>query len=375
MTTQETSAGPPSGGPDGASVRLPAMAPPLSDILARVSREALESDNLDEMLQRIVDVLAAELPVTIASILLLDEAGGVFVQEISAGGLAFDPPLAWPWPVTQGVAGRCVRLGTPQLITDVAADPDYVSGHGALRAEYVVPIRHRSRLHGVLNVESVDAGFFDAAMCTTFDAVAAQIAGAIHLARRAASLERANVRLQRISMVDGLTGIANRRAFDSALDALWQRQRRATQPLTLLLVDADHFKALNDALGHLRGDECLCEIAGVCASSAAAAGGTAARFGGEEFALLLPGYDASDAVASGEALRQEIEALALPHPASPVAPVVTVSLGGGTLSPHAGDTPRDLLDIADRALYAAKAAGRNRVLVETGLAAAQAPTR
>lgn len=334
----------------------------LQRILARVSREALQDGALEGVMQRIVDVVAAELPVAVVSIILLDEAGEAFVQEVSAG--TFDlAPVTWPWPLNIGAAGRCARLGEPQLIVDVDTDTDYLAGNSEVRSEYLVPIRHRARLHGVLNIESADPAFFDDDMREAFDAVGDQIAGAIHLTRIAAALEDANARLQQISMVDGLTGIANRRAFDQALDAMLRRLRSSGQPMVLLMADADYFKALNDALGHLHGDECLRAIAGVCAAAAAEADGLAARFGGEEFAVLLPARDADTAWSAAEALRARIEALALPHPASMVAQVVTVSVGGAVSGPEDTREAHALLDVADRALYMAKASGRNRVQV------------
>lgn len=334
----------------------------LQRILARVSREALQDGALDGVMQRIVDVVAAELPVAVVSIILLDEAGEAFVQEVSAGTIDLSP-MTWPWPLSVGAAGRCARLGEPQLIMDVDTDTDYLAGNHEVRSEYLVPIRHRMRLHGVLNVESADSAFFDDDMREAFDAIADQIAGAIHFARIAAALEVANARLQQMSMVDGLTGIANRRAFDQALDAMLRRLRPAGQSMVLLLADADYFKALNDALGHLHGDECLRAIAGVCAAAAADADGLAARFGGEEFAVLLPGHDAGQAWHAAESLRTRIEALALPHPASSLAQVVTVSVGGAVSGPDDTREAKALIDVADRALYVAKASGRNRVQI------------
>lgn len=334
--------------------------PSLQRILARVSREAMQDGALDGVMQRIVDVVAAELPVAVVSIILLDEAGEGFVQEVSAG--TFDlSPVIWPWPLRVGAAGRCARLGTPQLIVDVDTDADYLAGHCEVRAEYLVPIRHRTRLHGVLNIESADPAFFDDDMREAFDAIADQIAGAIHFTRIAGALEDANARLRRMSMVDGLTGVANRRAFDQALDSMLRRLRAAGQPMALLLADADHFKALNDALGHLHGDECLRAIARVCASAAHDADGLAARFGGEEFAVLLPAHEAGMAWRAADALRGGIEALGLAHPASSLAQVVTVSVGGVVSEPDDTREARVLLEAADRALYAAKASGRNCV--------------
>ena len=334
----------------------------LAEILAQVSREALQGEDLDAVLRHIVDCLVQRLPVTIASIILLNDAGTHFVQEVCAGELLLvQPGLGRDWPVTIGAAGRCVRSGQAQLISDVDADPDYVSGNPAVRAEYMVPIRHRARMHGVLNIESMRDDFFTPEACAVFDAVADQIAGAIHLARIAGELEVANKKLQRLSMIDGLTGIANRRRFDERLAADWVRLAREGRPLALLMVDADRFKALNDSCGHLYGDKCLRRLAHLCTQFAADDDDLVARYGGEELVLLLPGRDRDEAHALAERLRRQVEAADMAHPSSTVAPVVTVSIGVAVLQPDGSQTPERLIAAADQALYAAKAGGRNRV--------------
>lgn len=335
----------------------------LTELLAEVSREALQGEDLEAVLRRIVECLVRNLPVAIASIILLDDDGTHFVQETWAGDLDLYPSeLAHGWPVSVGAAGRCARLGVAQLITDVDSDPDYVPGNSAVRAEYLVPIRHRARLHGVLNIESTREAFFSAEVRGVFDAIADQVAGAIHLARVVAELETANRKLEVLSMSDGLTGIANRRCFDERLSASWEWLAGEGTGLALLLVDADAFKPLNDAHGHLYGDECLRELAGLCMEFAQGPDDLVARFGGEEIVLLLPGRDLAQAAALAETLRRRVEAAAMAHDASQVAPHVTVSIGVSAMVPDASRSPDQLIDAADRALYAAKAQGRNRVV-------------
>jgi diguanylate cyclase (GGDEF)-like protein len=338
----------------------------LTEILAQVSREALEGEGLEAVLQGIVDCLARRLPVALSSIILLDEAGAFFVQEVWAGVLELDEPAgapgSEPWPVQKGAAGRCARTGEPQLLSDVDGDPDYVPGHHSVRSEYLVPIRHRGRLLGVLNLESTERDFFSPDACAVFDALAAQVAGAIHLARVVNELGEANRKLQRLSMIDGLTGIANRRCFDQQLAEDWRRLAAAGRPLALVLLDADCFKPLNDALGHLHGDECLRELARLCEQAAASPGDLAARFGGEELALLLPGRELPEALALAEELRKRVEAAAMAHPDSTVADHVTISIGVAIARPAADSEPESLIEAADRALYEAKASGRNCVV-------------
>ena len=333
----------------------------LTEILAQVSREALQGEGLDDVMRRIVDCLIRRLPIAIASIIVLDEPGENFVQEVWAGELNLAQASQMPWPISLGAAGRCARTGQAQLIADVAHDSDYVPGNDSVRSEYIVPIRHRDRLHGVLNIESTRAEFFSPETCAAFDAIANQIAGAIHLARVAGELEIANRKLQQLSMIDGLTGIANRRCFDHRLAAAWALLAREGGSLALILVDADCFKSLNDVRGHLYGDECLCAIARICASFAERESDLAARFGGEELMLLLPGCELQDALRIGERLRVKVEEAAMEHPDSVVGPHVTVSVGVSAVQPHRDRVPAQLIEAADRALYEAKAAGRNRV--------------
>ncbi|MFD0740200.1 GGDEF domain-containing protein [Lysobacter koreensis] len=334
----------------------------MTGILAQVSREALQGEGLDAVLQRIVDCLFRRLPVAIASIILLDDAGTHFVQEVWAGQLDLEQSVPLPWPVTLGAAGRCARNGQAQLIADIEHDPDYVPGHRAVRSEYLVPIRHRARMHGVLNIESEHAEFFTLEVRALFDAVADQIAGAIHLARVAGELAAANRKLEGLSMSDGLTGIANRRCFDLRLAADWQRLAQEGRMLALALVDADCFKPLNDTCGHLYGDECLRTLARLCGGFAERDEDLVARYGGEELVLLLPGRDLPAVHRTGEHLRQRVEAEAIAHPCSTVAPHVTISVGVCAMQPEPARAPELLIQTADRALYAAKAQGRNCVV-------------
>lgn len=337
----------------------------LTDILAQVSSEALQGDSLEAVLKRIVDRIMLRLPVTIASIILLNASNTHFVQEVWASDLNLELPTELPWPVDLGAAGRCARTGEPQLIADVKGDPDYVPGNSDVRSEYLVPIRHRDRIHGVLNLESTDADFFNAEVREAFDAIARQIAGAVHLATVVRELEVANRKLRQLSMSDGLTGIANRRCFDDFFAEEWERHAELGHSLALLLIDVDCFKLLNDAHGHLYGDECLRDLASHCDSLLGSDDGLVARFGGEEFATLLTNCGLRDARRFGERMRRGVEALALPHRSSHVAGHVTVSIGVSAVVPCANRAAEVLLATSDHALYRAKNSGRNRVVARS----------
>ena len=178
-------------------------------------------------------------------------------------------------------------------------------------------------------------------------------------------LETANQQLERLSWLDGLTDIANRRQFDATLDLEWRRCLRHNLPISLIMSDVDHFKRYNDHLGHQAGDDCLRRVARAHASMMARPGDLAARYGGEEFAIILSGTDLKGAEAVAQRLRAGVEELKIPHPASSVGPYVTISAGVATLLPSAGDVPADLIAAADRSLYQAKQTGRNRIFLAT----------
>lgn len=174
-------------------------------------------------------------------------------------------------------------------------------------------------------------------------------------------LETANQQLERLSWLDGLTDIPNRRQFDATLDLEWRRCLRHGLPLALIMTDVDHFKSYNDHLGHQAGDDCLRRVARAHAAIVSRPGDLAARYGGEEFALILPDTDLNGAEAVAQRLRASVEELRLPHPASSVGPTVTISAGVASIIPATVGVAADLIAAADRALYQAKQTGRNRV--------------
>ena len=169
---------------------------------------------------------------------------------------------------------------------------------------------------------------------------------------------------QKMSLVDGLTGVGNRRAFDEKLRTLWLQAQQGQTPLSLIMLDVDTFKRYNDNLGHQAGDECLRRVAAAM-SRAARSTDVCARYGGEEFALLLPGADAAKAQVVAARVHAEVAREQLPHPASPVSTFVTVSLGVSCITPNPDQNieSHTLVRQTDAALYEAKAAGRNRTCV------------
>lgn len=173
------------------------------------------------------------------------------------------------------------------------------------------------------------------------------------------SLAAVNEELQRLTLADGLTGIANRRYFNEYLEREWRTAKRQEHSLGLIMADIDFFKRYNDTYGHQAGDSCLKAVAAILDSGVSRAADLAARYGGEEFAVVLPDTDLAGALHIAEHLRRQVEKMGWEHREAPSGHV-TISLGVAALVPTAGSSPEELIKLADQALYQAKQSGRNR---------------
>jgi diguanylate cyclase (GGDEF)-like protein len=191
----------------------------------------------------------------------------------------------------------------------------------------------------------------------------AQITDVSMAVSRERKLREMAVELESQTLVDGLTGIANRRRFDLHLDDEFRRAKRNMSPISLIMIDVDYFKNYNDNYGHQRGDGCLVQIAASLSGTLNRARDLVARYGGEEFTVILPDTNEDGALQIAEAMRADIEVLMLEHAYSGVAPYVTISLGVSTLTPDQLTKTGSLIHAADRALYQAKRSGRNCVMV------------
>jgi diguanylate cyclase (GGDEF)-like protein len=180
------------------------------------------------------------------------------------------------------------------------------------------------------------------------------------------TVKRQRDALRALILTDSLTGVANRRAFDERLEMEWRRCGRAQLPVSLLMVDIDHFKLYNDHYGHPAGDATLVQVASAMRRAAARSQDLVARYGGEEFAILLPQLDEQGATGVARRLMHELEMLDLPHAASPTSQRLTVSIGISSMVPGEHGAPGDLVQVADALLYQAKAGGRNRYRTSAG---------
>ncbi|MBU2874654.1 diguanylate cyclase [Marinobacter salexigens] len=177
-------------------------------------------------------------------------------------------------------------------------------------------------------------------------------------------IQRQRMQLQRLAQFDGLTGLANRRSFDQALNAEWQRLTKLQEPLGLIMLDVDAFKPFNDHYGHQAGDQVLEQVANAINLQMQRKHDLASRYGGEEFACILPHTDKKGVCSIAEGIRAAVYGLHIPHRTSTVAPWLTVSIGATSITPDTESSLESLIAVADQCLYEAKNKGRNQVTVK-----------
>ena len=276
--------------------------------------------------------------------------GCLLVSAIVASALA--ARIAQPL----GLLEQALRNLDPELNRDLPAAPP-----GSPREIAVV----FQQLHSLAERLRISYGELDTALARgeqlRGDLVRAIQSREDEIAGRTEVLRQANLALDRQARLDPLTGVANRRGLTEALDRAWRTATRDGQAVSLLMIDIDHFKAYNDCYGHPQGDSCLRAVANALGHVAGRSLDTVARYGGEEFVVILGNTPLEGALKVAEQVRVAIEAMQVPHRATPGGHVVTVSVGVTSAVPVRGSHYDSTLAAADRALYVAKAQGRNRV--------------
>ena len=346
--------------------------------ILRVAQALAAQTTMAQLHSTIVDQLSAITGATALHLVLPDEATGWRIHRTTtdaAEDSALDDACAAAWlPVS---AVRYVLRTRATLAVDDATSDDrfardpYLAGKQRL-ALLVVPVLRSGDLRAVLVLENrLASGTFTHNRLDVVNMLTGQLAVALDNALLYASLEQriadrteelrsANAQLELLSATDALTGVANRRSFDTALAAQWTRS--PGHPMSVVMADIDHFKSYNDHHGHLAGDACLIEISRLLVSSLRDTD-VLCRYGGEEFAAILPQADLDMAVAVAERMRATVEDAALPH--APKIGTVTVSIGVASALASRSIPVSDLLAHADAALYSAKHAGRNCVRTHT----------
>ncbi|QSB13316.1 diguanylate cyclase [Natronosporangium hydrolyticum] len=374
---------PPGGLPDLSSHRSSIM-PGTIDLLGILAAsQALSSEtNVDGLRERVAEVLSAMTGATAVRLLIWgeEEQGWLLTEPGSPGGRPL--PLAEAGReelVPVSVVRYAERTGEPLVVADATRDDRFARDPYLAQLDacslLAVPIRSRGELQALLLLENrLLRGAFTADRLDGVLLIAGQLAVSLRNALVYSSLERkvaerteelalANTRLERLSVTDALTGLANRRRLEEVLAGEWDRARRAERPLALAMVDIDHFKLYNDHFGHAAGDRCLQRVATLLRRQLRGAD-LVARYGGEEFAVVMPGTDLEPALHAAERLRAAMVALAEPNPLVSER-VVTVSVGVAAMIPGQQGRVGQLSELADVELYRAKRAGRNRVMPES----------
>jgi diguanylate cyclase (GGDEF)-like protein len=304
-----------------------------------------------------------EMPHTPATVLIVDDAPSNLVILTESLRAEFDVRIATSGPEALRLVGEV----PPDLILLDILMPD-MDGYEVCRRLKAIPSTSNIPIIFLTakgDVADETLGLAIGAVDYIVKPVSLPIVQA--RVRTHVELKRRGDLLETLSLRDGLTGIANRRRFDDSLGRAWRQALRNAIPLSLVMADIDHFKAYNDTYGHMAGDECLRAVAHTLADALKRPGDLAARYGGEEFAMVLEDTTLAGAVHLAEGMRRAVEVLGLAHQGTGVSDVVTVTLGVATAIPRPGQLPETLIGMADRKLYEAKVAGRNRVLAATVL--------
>lgn len=277
-------------------------------------------------------------------------------------------------PIDSTSLGRILETGKPRIISDLErylvvhpkSEPTRAIVDEGMRSSLTLPLEAMGHKVGFLFFSSQRPHVYTEQHVRLLESISGQLSMAIEKSRLYDSLlettrqlEVANVRLEKAASTDGLTNVANRRVFDERLDLEWRRCRRSGQPLSVLMIDIDHFKRFNDLHGHVAGDECLKAVAGTLSNTISRAADLVARYGGEEFGAILPETSQERANRLAEDLRRQIEELRF-DAISPTAKI-TISIGAATEVPKRGRSAEDLIRRADASLYLAKNEGRNLV--------------
>ena len=314
-----------------------------------VSQTVSSSLELEQIFQTVVETLQNTFGYNFVSIYLLD--GEVLRLGAQIG---YPPEMVYTEiPITSGILGRAVRNAKTEFITDVRREPGFLRASQEVESEICVPLLKEGLVMGALNVESERGHPLTETDVTILTSFAGQVAIAVENARL-------HSQVKSLALTDALTELANRRAFDYALEAEVARVVRYGPPLALIIIDIDSFKLYNDTWGHPAGDARLMAIADLLRANVRNPD-IATRYGGEEFALLLPFTDKAGAMLLAERLRFAAEAN------SPRGAMAGESISGYTLSigvasfPEDGTTPAELLFAADNAELMAKRLGKNRV--------------
>ncbi len=326
--------------------------------LYTISQALTASLDPEELCNKLSEVISENVPVSNFAILLREEGGQELKVKSASGFENNDLVRQLSFTCDEGISGRVLREAKTLYVADTSSEPVYLHYKG-MKLEngsfLCVPMVLKEEVLGVINFFRRDTYAFSEEEIFMLSMLASQMAIAVENARLYAKTKE-------LSLIDDLTKVFNRRHFQKILEMEFKRAKRFQRPLSLLMIDVDHFKSFNDRFGHLEGDRMLIEIARIFQSNLREVD-TLARYGGEEFAVILPNTSLEDACKVGEKLKNFVEQMSeLRERQSSPRHKITVSVGVAALSGSL-ESAESLLNRADRALYQAKTTGRNRVMV------------
>jgi diguanylate cyclase (GGDEF)-like protein len=325
----------------------------ILEAINAIARQTTAVTDLPELLSRTCSLLLEAFGVDHVSVLLLEEQR--LVLRAHAGRLTLRLREGADIPAGAGLAGRALSSRAPVLVNDVAAEPEYVAALREAQSEICLPLISFGQPVGVLTLSSARTNAFRLTDVGSLECVADISAAAF---QNAMYLDR----VRQLAYRDGLTGIFNRRFFEMRILEELERARRHHLALAIMMIDLDGFKSLNDEFGHLLGDEALRQMAAIFSEQMRKAD-VVCRFGGDEFAVLLPETNGQNALRAAEKLRRTVAGWAFPGVPRPM----TVSVGIACFPEHGGSRD-ELIKSADDALYRAKQEGRNRVVLSGAVA-------
>ena len=322
------------------------------EAINHIARQTTAVLDINELLGKVSSFVLQAFPVDHVAIYLKEADHFVFLEHrgrltpIEAAGCSF--------PMSAGLTGRAVSTEKPVLENDVQNAKDYIPGFKETRSELCIPLQSFGETMGVLCLESARTNAFDPADLPALESVADICANAIQNARYVQ-------RVKHMAYVDGLTGIYNRRFFETRIEEEIERARRYQGAMSVIMFDIDHFKRLNDEFGHLLGDDVMRQVSNLFTQNLRKAD-VACRYGGEEFAIIVPETTGEDAYAVADKLRRVIGQT--PFPGVPRSVTVTAGIAS---YPVNGTSRDELVKAADEALYAGKQAGRNTVVTASSI--------
>ena len=318
--------------------------------LYEVGKTFLATTGTDEFLSEVLRIVSAVFTFDHCAILLLDKEKGELSVKAVRG---YDPyvKIGLTIPVSEGVTGWVAQRGESLYIPDVRKDRRYVKGVSKGRSELALPLKVGGEILGVLDIESTEVDAFSISDIGLFKLFSTQVAIALD---RSSLFER----LRRQALTDGLTGLYNQRTFHQLLQQEIDRAKRSGAPLTLLLIDMDDLKGINDRHGHVTGNKAICHMARIIWDNSRRVDHVA-RYGGDEFAVILPGCGHEEAKVVAERLSAKFAAHKLRNVGQ-----VTGSLGAVSCVPSDISTS-DLVSLADKAMYLAKSRGKGKVVCQS----------